>query len=168
MNALENLGIDFTSLSLYIVNFGIIVFFINKYLTGPLIEMLEKRRSTIESNLKEAETLREEMSKQKLQIDSEKTLAEKRLSEQEANLKAQINQQTAALIKSAEEKSAEIINNANEISEKKKKETILETEKEIKTTVKRMVSYIVSNKLPEEIILKSVDEAWEKSFQNKK
>ncbi|PIR42346.1 hypothetical protein CO058_04175 [candidate division WWE3 bacterium CG_4_9_14_0_2_um_filter_35_11] len=168
MSALENLGIDLTSISLYIVNFGIIVFFMNKYLTGPLIEMLEKRRSTIENNLNEAEKLREEMSKQKIQIDSEKTISEKKLQEQEANLNDKLQKKASEVLKLAEEKSAEIISNANEVSEKKKKEILSETEKEIKSTVKNMVMYIVSNKLPEDIIVESVDEAWQKSFQNKK
>lgn len=168
MSTLENLGVDVTSITLYVVNFGIIVFFVGKYLTGPLIEILEKRKLNIENNLNAAEKLREEMIKQKNQISEDKAKAEKKLQEQEENLRKQINQQAAILIKSAEAKSAELINSANETTERMKKEILNEAEGEIKATVKKMVTYIVSNKLPQEVILESVNEAWQKSFQNKK
>lgn|SRR3989344_311176 len=168
MNALGNIGIDLTSLVLYIVNFGIIVFFVGKYLTGPLVEMLEKRRTQIQTNITEAETLKNEMSKQKMLIDSEKEASEKRLSELESNLKNQNMKQVSELLKQAEEKSSEIISKANELAEKKKTEIMSDVQKDIKQTVKKMVTYIVSNKIPDDVISESVNEAWGKSLRNKK
>lgn len=167
MNAFENIGIDITSLSLYIVNFGIIVFFIGKYVTGPLIDMLEKRRSAIEENISEAETLKNEMAKQKEVIDLERKAMKEQLHKDSELAKAKGQEIATQVIKSAEEKKLEILNTAQTQAQKQIDQIVVGSEKEIKSTVKRMISHIVSNKLPEDLIDQSVKDAWEYALKSK-
>lgn len=167
MNAFANIGIDITSLSLYIVNFGIIVFFIGKYVTGPLIDMLEKRQSTIKENISEAETLKNEMAKQKEIIELERKTMKDQLHKDSEHAKAKGQEIATQLIKSAEEKKIEILNVAQVQAQKQKDQIVNDSEKEIKSTVKRMISHIVSNKLPEDLIDESVKDAWEYALKDK-
>lgn len=167
MNAFANIGIDITSLSLYIVNFGVVIFFIGKYVTGPLIDMLEKRRSAIEENLTEAETLKNEMAKQKEVIELERKSMKEQLHKDSETAKVKGQELAAQIIKSAEEKKIEILNTAQLQAQKQIDQVLIGSEKEIKSTVKRMISHIVSNKLPEDLIDESVKDAWEYALKEK-
>jgi len=55
MNLLEEFGINPLLLVAQIVNFGIILFVLQRFVYKPVLEMLKKRKDTIEQGLKQAQ-----------------------------------------------------------------------------------------------------------------
>lgn len=94
---MEKLGINAIQLLAQLVNFGIVLFVLKKFLYKPVLSMLDKRKQTIEDSIK-------------LQADLEKKMA--LLSEKEKELDRKAKSNTAKIANEARkegEKSAEKI-----------------------------------------------------------
>ena len=76
MEGLANLGINTQSLIIYIVNFGILVLVLNRYLFKPLAGFLDKRQNNIKQSLEEANTIQVEFQKKLDEIQEEKVMVE--------------------------------------------------------------------------------------------
>lgn len=57
MEALANLGIDFKVLLAQVINFGILLFILTKFLYQPILSTLDKRRERIAQSLDKAEEI---------------------------------------------------------------------------------------------------------------
>jgi F-type H+-transporting ATPase subunit b len=161
MEALSLLGIDPWSVLVYMVNFGLILFVVWKFFTNPIIATLDKRKNQIENNIKEADKLKNELSKQKEIMEKEKEELKQRMESEIVSLKKNLENKR-------KEAEAEIdLRRAKMLEEVKK--TITEEKAAIKNDIKdeileivqKMVLYIVSNKMPKDIVSASVKEAWD-------
>ena len=159
---LSGLGIDLRSLILYIVNFGVVVFFVGKYLTNPILNMLDKRTSNIKSNLFEAENLKLQLAKQKTEIEEEKEAMHARYQTELDEFKKKIAQKRKEAEMEITKERNKMIEQTQEELAKQKENLKDDIKREVKETVSKMVDYIVSNKIPEEVVAQSADEAWEK------
>lgn len=162
MNPLANLGIDLPSLIIYVVNFGIIYFFIAKFLSGPIISMLEKRATKIKNNLDDIKVLKEEMEKNKLKMEEEQKKAEAEMDKKIISLNEELDKKLNASKKAIEKERNEMLENASKQIEKQKKEMTEELKADINDKIVKIVSHIISNKIPKEILETSVEEAWDK------
>lgn len=133
---------------LNIVNFLILVWFLNKFLFGPVIDIMEKRESTIRNNLAKAENDKEEAVK----------LVEEHKSELLKLKKEQKKIVSEALVEGDELKRKMLEETKKEI-ENIRKENILELEREkekVFSEIKKDVGNIVI-KTTEKILRKEVD-----------
>lgn len=78
---MEKLGIEPKLLLAQLVNFGIIIFVLSKFLYKPILDMLEKRKKEIAQGLKITENMREE--EEKLGVKKQKMLEVARKEAQE-------------------------------------------------------------------------------------
>ncbi|MDP3975372.1 MAG: F0F1 ATP synthase subunit B, partial [bacterium] len=60
MEAFSRLGIDWNSVILYLINFGILAVVVGYFVTGPILRILDQRRQHIQSAVEEAEKLKQE------------------------------------------------------------------------------------------------------------
>lgn len=160
MDVLSKLGIDWWQILLYLVNFGLIVFLLSKFLYKPLLNYLDKRRDLIKQNIEEAENLKKEF--------------ERELKEQEAETKKildQMHEEVAQAKKEAELKAEELLNEAEEerkqiIAETKKQVDIMkerihdEVEHEIIVRMEQTILDVLQNKVPKDIIKQSIKDTW--------
>ncbi len=102
MDILSQFGVNPLLLAAQVVNFLILLFVLKKFLYGPILKVLEKRKLTIEQSLKHAEEI-----EQKLVAISEEE--EKRL------IKA--SQEGEKIIKQASESSVAIIDESRKKAE---------------------------------------------------
>lgn len=148
MEALDSLGIDFKILLAQIINFLLLLLILRKFLYGPIVGMLDKRKKSIEEGLKNAEDAR--MAIEKAQEDYEQKIsaavkeADKILTEAKKQAKSEAEQIVSAANK-----------NSTEMIEKTKKQ--IETEKtRIISEAKRDLADLVI-KATEKIIAKDPD-----------
>lgn len=163
MEALAKLGIDFKSILLYVVNFGILFFILTYYLYKPALKILDQRRDIIAGSLREAEKLKTELEKKEKQLERERKTAEEKLRQEMEKLNKFTEEKRAELIKDMEIKRAQMLEQTSSEIEQKKSQILKEAEKEIARIIKKTVLYIVHNKVPEKVIEESIEEAWKKT-----
>jgi F-type H+-transporting ATPase subunit b len=83
---LAALGIDVFSIIIYIINFAIVLFLLQRFAYKPILGMLEKRQESISGALAAADRAAEEAAQQRAEF--EKELAKARASSQEEARKA--------------------------------------------------------------------------------
>lgn len=165
MEALDKLGIDLKSMLVYVVNFGIILFIMARYAYKPILNILDKRRNIIEGSLNEAETLKKEFQRKMTEIEQEKKDTEQKLKQELENLKKYTEQKRDELIKDMDIQRAQMMEQAHAEIEQKMAEIMNSAEKKTQELIKKIVLWIVHNKVPTEVIQESIGEAWEKEIK---
>ncbi len=131
------------------INFGILMFLLHKFLSKPIIELLDKRRQLVEENIKYSEKQRQE---------AEKILEEYREKMRNARKEA------LGIIEKAKERAknqeSEIIKEAQKKAQIMLKEAKEEIKAELENAKKELVSYVgtLSVKIASKIIEKELNE----------
>ena len=60
MEILSQFGIDWRLFTIQVINFGILLFVLHKFLYAPILRILERRRISVEESMAEAEHIKEE------------------------------------------------------------------------------------------------------------
>ncbi len=160
MESLARLGIDLWSLLLYAVNFGLVVFLVAKFLTKPMLKMLDERRNTIKKNIEEAEELRQEMAKQREKMEKEKEKMQASLAEELSKSRKEIDEKRKAAEAEIDAKKSKMLEEVKTIIDQEKANIIGSAEKEVLKLMQKVVMHVVSNQVPEDVVKKSVDSAW--------
>ena len=66
---MESLGIDLKLIIIQIINFGLLLFLLTKFLYKPILRLLDERKKKIEESLANAQKIAEE----KVKLEEEKT-----------------------------------------------------------------------------------------------
>ncbi len=120
---MDEFAINPTVLIAQIINFGIVLFLLKKFVYKPVLSMLEARRKTIEEGLKSAEEAKVELSKaeEKATEIRDKAYAEAKIMNEEAKTTAatsandiivKANTQADQIVKFAEKEALNAKNNA--------------------------------------------------------
>lgn len=114
MNFLSDFGVQPILLAAQVVNFLILLFILKKFLYGPILNVLEKRKKTIEQSLKNAEEierrlLKTEEDRERILLraaeDSQKMLDEtkKEIALMKEESRAQTQQHSEAILRKGQE-----------------------------------------------------------------
>lgn len=158
MEALANLGIDLWGLVLYITGFGLLMLVMAKLVYKPLLTKIDERRDIISKNVSEAEELRKRFQEE---IEAEREKQDAYMSDMRAKMaeaQAFAKQSAKEMIADADARREKIIGEAKKQAETIKDEIIEEAEKEMKKRMMLIISKVVSEAVPEEVIRSSVDE----------
>lgn len=160
METLLKLGIDWQSIIVYIVNFGVLFFLIGKYVVPKVLHYLDERSNTIKKNINEANSLKTDFQNKLAEIEQEKESAKLALTSQMDEMKKSLEAQKAELVSSMEDERRKMLEKA-QIEINDRKDTLMkEVEQDMLELMKKMVLYVVQNKLPEEVVAQSVKDAW--------
>ncbi|ACM23020.1 MULTISPECIES: F0F1 ATP synthase subunit B [Thermotoga] len=120
------LEINWTSAAMLML-FVLMVYFLNKFLYTPFIEMAEKRKKKVESDLKSAEELKKEA--EKMKEEAEKQLLEAR-------------QRADEIVESARREAETIVEDAREKAKKEAQSIIDSAKAQIEVEYKRALEQI--------------------------
>ena len=162
MEALSRLGIDLWSILLYVVNMGVLVWLLAKYLFPKILHFLDERRNQIRQNLEEAEKLKDELSKQNKSMEDEKKLLQSTLQQELTDSRRAMEKKKKEAESEIDDKRSKMMEEIQSAIRDEKNNLIGNTQKDILSMVEKMVNYIVSNQIPVEVVKKSVNEAWGK------
>lgn len=160
MNGFAKLGIDFVSLGFYLVNFGVIVFIVSKYIYNPLIIYLDQRRETVHRNLTESEALRQafELEAKKRQLEYDEMIKAAKSEGYKAKQDAQ--KLAKQLLSLAEQERERILSEARQQASIIKKQAQAESEEEIVEKIIRMVMVAMKKGHSPEAVSASIKSAW--------
>jgi F-type H+-transporting ATPase subunit b len=167
MQQLSALGIDLTSLIIYLVNFGLIYIIVSKLISKPIIEILEKRKNEIETNLNEANKLREEMLEEKKKFEAEKEKIRDEFDLELEKFEASILEKSRKLEQENHKIREDIIQKA-QIEQKQIKENIFKiVQEDLLNSYSVIVSKVLKDHATKENVSESIKTSWE-TFKNKK
>jgi F-type H+-transporting ATPase subunit b len=116
MQFLGELGIDTQLLLAQIINFGILLWLLNRFLYKPIVKRIEKD----EAELKEAQMVKEDLEQEKRKFEQEK---EKEIGE--------VKQRSQRIIKEAEEVAREIKQRARQEAEQERQAVVQQIKKRL-------------------------------------
>lgn len=160
MDALQKLGIDGWSILLYLVNMGLLLALLTKFLYRPLLKVMDDRRETVRKNLQETELLKTKFAEEsKRQAQETKDLLVKMQSEVAA-AKAQAEVRAKELIAEADTRREQMLEEARRQVDETKKGVLKEVEKETQKRIEQTILHVLKNKIPADVVKSSVEAAW--------
>ncbi|KHC91877.1 ATP synthase F0 subunit B [Thermotoga sp. Mc24] len=144
------LEINWTSATMLML-FVLMVYFLNKFLYTPFIEMAEKRRKKVEEDLKSAEQLKEEA--EKMRSDAERFLSEAR-------------QRADEIVESARKEAEAIVEEAREKAKKEAQNIVESAKAQIEVEYKKALEQIQERAAELSVILAT--KLLQKVFQDEK
>lgn len=157
---LSKLGIDINSLIIYTVNFGIILFFISRYVTKPFTKILDKRILKISTNLDESEKLRKELELQKNDLKLKQEEFQLNIKNQLLKLDEDIKKRHDESDKLIRERQEMLLETARREIEIEKSQIYSQIQDTVIFEMKKILIEILANKVPEEVIEDSVRSSW--------
>ncbi|MBI4250480.1 F0F1 ATP synthase subunit B [Candidatus Uhrbacteria bacterium] len=135
MEALGKLGIDGRLLIAQILNFGILLFLLHRFLYKPLLGMLEKRRVLIEKSLEEAKAIQEKLaSVEQMRFDELQKAKEQAAAIVEQATK-HAEEKSVALIEKAKNEVHGVVQNAREKIRMEKEQMLTSAKQEFSALV---------------------------------
>ncbi|MDP3985192.1 MAG: F0F1 ATP synthase subunit B [bacterium] len=160
MEALQSLGINLWSVLLYLINVGILLVVLTKFLYRPLFKFMDERRETIRRNLAEAETLRSAFQKEIALREREITDTRRELQVELAEAKRHAEIQAKALISEAQQEKERLVDEARAQIEAMKQKLVSEVEADLIDRMSRITMQVLSHKVPEAVVAESVSDSW--------
>ncbi len=134
---LSSFGVNKASFLASLLNFSILLFILHRFAYKPLLEMLEERRRKIAESMKQADQIKEELSKTQAARDEI-------LSQANKNAQKMIDEVRQAAEKLRDQKLQEAVLAAQEALRKAQEAGKLEREKMLAEFRREMVSLVVS------------------------
>ena len=164
MDALAQLGIDAQGLLLYLVNFGILLLVMYRFVYKPLVKVMADRREQIKHDVESAANMREELEVFKQNEEKERRARELELDERIQEAKKVVREDAKKLLADAEAQRDSVIAQANETAQATIDGAMAGAESEIISRVRKVVTHVLKD-VPEEIVEKSVQDSWKRVTQ---
>jgi len=160
MDGLMKLGIDGWGVLLYVVNFGILLAVLTRFLYRPLMKAIDARQKLITDNVAAAEQLRASFEKEAAKQKADTAAHVARLEAELAQAKVAADAQAKKLIAEAEERKAKLIAETQQQVEAMKMALKKDLEADMLKTMKTVVTAVLRDRVPAEVVQESVRDAW--------
>ncbi|PIQ79100.1 hypothetical protein COV81_03205 [Candidatus Peregrinibacteria bacterium CG11_big_fil_rev_8_21_14_0_20_41_10] len=160
MEGLSNLGINGYSILIYLVNFGLLISVLTYFLYRPVLGFLDQRRQHIKDKIHEADKIKDEFAQKLKEMEAAKEAAQVELQHELEQMKKYVDQKRTELVTEMEKEREVLLTKANAEIDKRKNELVSDVEKSLLVLMKKIVLEIVHNKVPEDVIQSSVNDAW--------
>jgi len=160
MNAFSNLGIDFSSVVLYLVNIGLLLVVLTRFLYKPLLKYIDERRETVRKNISEAEEMKKsfEAELEKQEAKTKELVAQ--LQEEIRSSRQEAEERAKNLLAEAQKQKEQIIGEAQAKVDQMKSSIRHDIEAETLAAIEKTVLVILKNKVPENVVRESVKSSW--------
>ncbi|MBP9828059.1 ATP synthase F0 subunit B [Patescibacteria group bacterium] len=163
MDALAKLGIDWWGILLYVVNFGVLLAVLTRFLYRPLMKAIDDRRLFIASNVEASEKLRTDFEKEAAQQKADTAAHVARLEAELAHAKIAADAQAKQLLAEAEERKAKLLAETQQQIEAMKTAVKKDLEADMLRTMKNVVTTVLRDRVPAEVVQESVRDAWKEA-----
>ncbi|MFZ2556081.1 MAG: F0F1 ATP synthase subunit B [Minisyncoccia bacterium] len=124
-------GLDIRLLLIQALNFGILLFVLWKYLYGPVLAMIDERRTKIADGVKNAEAASRRLAEADTEGKNVVASAAKDAEGIVSSAKSRANEQAAEIVKKSQERADALLADASAKAEESKRQALLSGEKEI-------------------------------------
>lgn len=160
MDALAKLGIDGWGILLYLVNFGILMVVLHRYVFVPLTSFLDERRNQIKENVEQAEAMRTQMEADRAAEAKERAEREANLADRIAEAKRVVKEEAKTMLSNAESQKEAILTQAGEQRDALVASALSEAEQETISRIRAVVSHVLKQEIPADVVKKSVASSW--------
>lgn len=158
MEALDSLGIDFKILLAQIINFLLLLLILRKFLYGPIVGMLDKRKKSIEEGLKNAEDARLAVEKAQEDYEQKISAAVKEADKILTEAKNQAKNEAEQIVSAANKNSTEMIEKTKKQIETEKTRIISEAKRDLADLVIRATEKIIAKEPDKNSVKEVIDE----------
>ena len=160
MEILAQLGIEPISILIYLINVGLLLLVLGKFLYQPVMKVLDERRALIKNSIEEAETLKKEFAEKFATMEAEKASLSRHVQEQMEAMHTQITKARQELEEDIASEKEKMLTAARADIEAQKASMEKEMKAAIIKNVEQIVLYILQNKVPASVINESIEEGW--------
>lgn len=162
MEALQKLGIDAWGLVLYLVNFGVLLFVLKKYVFGPLMSFIDKRREEISTNVHAAEKMRASIEEERTKEEATREQREAELESRVRSVKQVAREEAKKTLTEAESQREAILSQARVAADKTINSAMDEAQEQMLKRIQQMVMHVLQDEVPEKTVEESVKKSWAK------
>jgi F-type H+-transporting ATPase subunit b len=146
---LAALGFDFLIIIVYIINFGLVLFLLQRFAYKPILGMLEKRRQVIAEGLSAAERSQQEAAQQRAEFERELARA-RQASQEEARKAAEATEKMRQeILVAAQREAEEIKTRAREEAEQERQQVTADLQKQAGELAMQIARKIVGEAVDE-------------------
>ena len=160
LETLSQFGIDVWSMVFYLVNFGVLLVVLTFLLYRPILSFLEKRQKAIADSVTEADELKKLLEEERAEMKRTKEQAQAELKAEVEHVKKTLREQEEKLTKDMEDKRSAMLAEAKAQIDAEKAALLKDAEAKTLSIIKEVVLYVVQNKVPQDVVHASVEEAW--------
>lgn len=160
MQSLQALGIDIGALVFYLVNFGILVIVLARFLYQPLSQFLEERQELIRKNISEADQMKRSFEEELATLRAQNKTATEELYREIEATKAEARREAEQIRKNAMKEQEEILAHAKEQAMVIKESAERELEAELVSRVEEITTYALNSSLPADQVVARIKSAW--------
>jgi F-type H+-transporting ATPase subunit b len=143
------LGIDPLLIIVYIINFGLVLFVLQRFAFGPVQDMLEKRRAAIDNGLSAAERAQQEAAQQRAEFERELARA-RQTSQEEAKKAAEATERMRQdILVAAQREAEEIKARAREEAEQERQQVAADLQQQAGELAMQMTRKIIGEVVDE-------------------
>lgn len=163
MDAFGRLGINWWGVALYMVNFGVVLWLMAKFVYKPLVKAIDERRDDIRKNLEEAEALRVDFAAREERVKAEAAAALTAVKEEAKRLSEKAQADAAAVVAEAEARKGAMLAEAEARVRAMEAEIMQRVEKEAVSRVATAVERILRHGVDQKMVEESVRAVWSKN-----
>ena len=160
MEALAKLGIDGWGLLLYLVNFGVLLVLMQRFVYRPLMQYLDKRRKQIKTDVKKAKKMRKTLEAEREEEAAARAMRQAELDQQLAAAKKMARDQAKELINEADGQRDAMLGQASMQAQETIASAMKDAEDEILQRMKQVVLHVLEDGVPEDVAQESVKKSW--------
>lgn len=154
------LGINLSGLIFYLINFGVIVFVLGKYLYKPLMNFIVERQDIIRRNLYEANELRKKYEQEVEDLRIQHAENHAKMQQEIATIKIQAVKEVEKLRAEAQEERREILDQARQKADSIINSAESEAEEQILDKVNKILSFALHSSMSPEKVISKLKTAW--------
>ncbi|MDG1950642.1 MAG: ATP synthase F0 subunit B [bacterium] len=166
MEALQNLGIDGWGLVLYLVNFGVLLVVLQRYVFRPLLAFIDKRREEISTNVNAAETMRATLESERAKEVSTREAREAELETRVRSVKQVAREEAKKTLADAESQREAILSQARVAADQAIGGAMDEAQEQMLERIQTVVMHVLKEEVSEETVRESVKKSWSKLASN--
>ncbi len=149
MEILHTLGIDWSLLLAQVVNFGIILFILKKFLYRPLLNLIETRRMMVKKtieNAREADRLKEEMERSRADVLRK---ADEEAGELLSRARKDAEAMRGQLTETAQHQADQILQKGRKQLDDERQHALIEVQEKVATVVMKATEKILDREFTE-------------------
>jgi F-type H+-transporting ATPase subunit b len=166
MEALQKLGIDGWGIVLYLVNFGVLLVVLQRYVFRPLLAFIDKRREEISTNVNAAEQMRTKLEAERAEEAATREAREAELETRVRNVKQVAREEAKKTLADAEAQREAIMSQARIAADQTIGGAMDEAQEQMLERIQTVVMHVLKEEVSEETVRESVKKSWSKLASN--
>ncbi|MBP7056991.1 hypothetical protein KBB08_00700 [Candidatus Gracilibacteria bacterium] len=161
MEGFSKIGIDWWSVLLYLINYGILLVVLAKFVYPRILKAVDARRQLISENINDANSLRAELVKQTELAEKDRKALLKKLEEETALVKKELQQKKKEMLDQIAIDREKLLADARLAISEEKQQLIAEVETKLIQVVQSAVLHIAMTEVSEKTVAASINKSWQ-------